>query len=497
MFDKKIIFNEEARKQDEILYCNNMLPMEEDESLQLDPHIGKFGIASRGMTRSSKAASTANSNVISGVMEFDTNYNVGTLQAGQILLLQLSTRANEKVVFHSNSAENMNYMTTIFCVENGQPRMVKQSQRLLPWFDVDSFISEGGIYYIRVDILSGSGTFYCQAVSLAKYDAQDAQEPKDNLYDALSIAPGAKIEAVSFFDNRMDYDFYAMTVAAPGPTDVYINFSYTLANMVTPTRQNSRVLLSIYQLKNNNISSVGASLVMEKVLLNEKVTLPGDGTYIFALVPYDSLPPGQLEENYQFSVDYAAKTFDVDVSAETSLILSYIHGSIDDGGFDDEELAHKYWRWVNGTSFHAWGIVEHWDGTEKDFFIRVVHKGYPQDKPLLAMGKIDAGGNFNIAIPLFKTVPTAASFTYHTVMMDENIVQFFGKDGVADLKSQEDELRKKNEAKPLEEREMEEQLQAQINQFLCEDENCFCFERHNIKWKGALRLGVYYNSSVI
>ena len=130
MFDKKIIFNEEARKQDEILYCNNMLPMEEDESLQLDPHIGKFGIASRGMTRSSKAASTANSNVISGVMEFDTNYNVGTLQAGQILLLQLSTRANEKVVFHSNSAENMNYMTTIFCVENGQLRMVKQSQCL-------------------------------------------------------------------------------------------------------------------------------------------------------------------------------------------------------------------------------------------------------------------------------------------------------------------------------------------------------------------------------
>ena len=82
-------------------------------------------------------------------------------------------------------------------------------------------------------------------------------------------------------------------------------------------------------------------------------------------------------------------------------------------------------------------------------------------------------------------------------MMDENIVQFFGKDGVADLKSQEDELRKKNEAKPLEEREKEEQLQAQINQFVCEVENCFCVERHNSKWKGALRLGVYYNSSVI
>ena len=494
MFDKKIIFNEEARKQDEILYCNNMLAMEEDESLQLDPHIGKFGIASRGMTRSGKAASTANSKVISGVMEFDTNYNVGTLQAGQILLLQLSTRANEKVVFHSNSAENMNYMTTIFCVENGQPRMVKQSQRLLPWFDVDSFISEGGIYYIRVDILSGSGTFYCQAISLAKYDAQ---EPKDNLYDALSIAPGAKIEAVSFFDNRMDYDFYAMTVAAPGSTDVYINFSYTLANMVTPTRQNPRVLLSIYRLKNNNISSVGASLVMEKVLLNEKVTLPGDGTYIFALVPYDSLPPGQLEENYQFSVDYAAKTFDVDVSAETSLILSYIHGSIDDGGFDDEELAHKYWRWVNGTSFHAWGIVEHWDGTEKDFFIRVVHKGYPQDKPLLAMGKIDAGGNFNIAIPLFKTVPTAASFTYHTVMMDENIVQFFGKDGAEYLAEQERKIRQENAAREPEQRKSEGQIQGEINQLICRNEDCFYFERYNYKWKGELRLGVYYNPSVI
>lgn len=115
---------------------------------------------------------------------------------------------------------------------------------------------------------------------------------------------------------------------------------------------------------------------------------------------------------------------------------------------------------------------------------------------MLAMGKIDAGGNFNIAIPLFKTVPTAASFTYHTVMMDENIVQFFGKDGVADLKSQEDELRKKNEAKPLEEREPEEQLQAQINQFICKDKSCFCFERHNHRWKGVLRLGVYYNPSV-
>ena len=493
MFDKKIIFNEEAMKQDEILDCNNMLLMEDSESLQLDPHIGKFDIASHGRTRSSKAVSTANNNVISGVMQFDINYNVGTLQAGQILLLQLSTRANEKVVFHSNSAENMNYMTTIFCVENGQPRMIKQSQRLLPWFDVDSFISEGGIYYIRVDILSGSGAFYCQAISLAKYDAQ---EPKDNLYDALSIVPSAKIEAASFFDNRMDYDFYAMTVTALGPTDVYINFSYTLANMVTPARQNPRVLLSIYRLKNNNISSVGASLVMEKVLLNEKVTLPGDGTYIFALAPYDSLPPGQLEENYQFSVDYAAKAFDVDVSSETSLILSYIHGSIDDGGFDSKE-DRKCWRWVNGMAFHTWGIVEHWDGTEKDFFIRVVHKGYPQDKPLLAMGKIDAGGNFNIAIPLFKTTPTAASFTYHGVMMDENIVQFFGKDGVADLERQEAKLRAKNEEKVPEERETEEQLQAQINQFLCEDENCFYFERHNIKWKGALRLGVYYNSSVI
>ena len=235
---------------------------------------------------------------------------------------------------------------------------------------------------------------------------------------------------------------------------------------------------------------------MEKVLLNEKVTLSGDGTYIFVLAPYDSLPPGQLEENYQFSVDYAAKAFDVDVSSETSLILSYIHGSIDDGGFDSKEYG-KYWRWVNGMAFHTWGIVEHWDGTEKDFFIRVVHKGYPQDKPLLAMGKIDAGGNFNIAIPLFQMTPTAASFTYHGVMMDENIVQFYGKDGVADLERQEATLRAKNEEKAPEERESEEQLQARINQFLCEDENCFYFERHNYKWKGALRLGVYYNPSVI
>ena len=83
------------------------------------------------------------------------------------------------------------------------------------------------------------------------------------------------------------------------------------------------------------------------------------------------------------------------------------------------------------------------------------------------------------------------------MMMDENIVQFYGKDGVADLERQEATLRAKNEEKAPEERESEEQLQARINQFLCEDENCFYFERHNYKWKGALRLGVYYNPSVI
>ena len=253
-----------------------------------------------GMASSeSSMFATQASNVISAKIDFNINYNAGTVLAGQTLLLELPTNSDRKVVFHSSCGDGMSYRMRIFYVENGQINIVEDSQNLLGSFDVDSFITPGGTYYIQIDVLSGRANLHFLVVELAQYSDN---EPCDNIYDALALTPAHEIEAADFFDNRMDYDIFAMAVTDDDLVrfgEVYLNFGYTQENLIDPYKKNVRITCMVLLRVGSNLSVV-ENIVLPASIVDHKISFAttGAGTYYFILAPYDALPVGQLVENF-------------------------------------------------------------------------------------------------------------------------------------------------------------------------------------------------------
>lgn len=358
-------------------------------------------------------------NVISAKIDFNINYNAGVLTAGQSLLLELPTNANRKVVFHSSCGDDMNYRTRIFYVENNQINIIEDSQNLLGSFDVDSFISPGGTYYIQIDILSGSANLHFLVVELEQYSDY---EPCDNVYDALNLTPTREIDVMDFFDNRMDYDIFAMEVTSEDVLrfkEAYLNFGYMQENLVDPYKKNVRVSCMIL-IKDGGNFSIAKNMVLPASIVDYKIKLDTAGTYYFVIAPYDALPVGQLVEKYKFSVTYAEKFNKVMLGGDHSVNIAIRKGSLGEGTYDSKELSSQSPFWINGVAVHFMGSITNWAGSASQLLVRVNDMHGNLDTTALA--DIDATGNFSVAVPLNKYCEK--DFEYHGEQMMWNYISF-------------------------------------------------------------------------
>ena len=396
---------------------------------------------------------------ISAVINFNVNYNAGTLSAGQTLLLQLTTNANKKVVFHSSSGENMSYQTTVFYVENNELNIVEQSTNVLGNYDVDAFIAQGGVYYIQVDITSGSGSFYFLTVELSDFSSN---EVCDNIYDALGLTPSATINVSDFFDNRMDYDFFAMNVT-DAAQNVYINFGYTSSNIINPLKNNPVPAMMIFYLANNNLSLYRNAEDLSQTIVDKEILLGNPGIYIFALYPDELLPGGQLNEPYNFSVAYS-KSVTNNMPGGIHFHLGIVQGAIDQGTYD-VNLQSPFW--VNGTAVRLAGTIDNWDGIARKCLVRVTSTY--GDTPKVCVADISSNGSFDVVVPLFKTVARADSFYYHGETMDWNYIQFLSAQDVNNIP--DDSTTFYSSSNPMK------------------------YYRLNDIWSNALKVGVCYNDA--
>ena len=358
-------------------------------------------------------------NVISAKIDFNINYNAGTITAGQSLLLELTTTADRKVVFHSSCGDGMSYRTRIFYIENNQVNIVEDSQNLLGSFDVDSFISQGGTYYIQVDVLSGSANMHFLVVELNNYSEY---EPCDNVYDALYLTPTHEIEVTDFFDNRMDYDIFAMEVTADDVArfdGVYLNFGYTQENLIDPYKNNVRISCMVLAMVGNNLSLV-TSMVLPASVVDYKIKLDTAGTYYFVLAPYDALTIGQLEEKYNFSVTYAEKFNKVMLGGNHSVNIAFRKGSLGEGTYDSKDLSSESPFWINGVAVQFMGSITNWTGSTSQLLIRI--NDNHGDVAITAIADVDADGSFNVVVPLNKYFEP--DFEYHGEQMMWKCIAF-------------------------------------------------------------------------
>lgn len=365
------------------------------------------------MAVASDAGEIDTQDTIQAAIDFNVIYDAGTVSAGQQLLLQLNTNADKKVVFHSSCGSSLNYRTRIFYIENNQVYIVQNSWPSLGDFDVDSFIAKGGIYYIQMDILSGSDKLQFLTVELEKYSDN---EPCDNLYTALSLPVADKIEAHDFFDNRMDYDFFIMETAKD---KLYLNFAYNNDNIMDPLRHNPMVGYLVLLWNDNGVTQVDAGS-LSPMTLDKELELEVAGKYIFILYPLDALPAGQLEEAYKFAVR-EERTAISTLPQNKVFHISTVKGQIDAGTFATFQ-GKKCPFWINGKSVCLSGIVENWDGIAKQVVIQV-EDDYGNVNTTI--GIINAGGSYSFVIPLFaKEEADANSFYYHGENMHWNKVTF-------------------------------------------------------------------------
>lgn len=382
------------------------------------------------LPRMANNAARATNSTITATIDYNINYSAGTLSAGQTLFLTLNTNADKKVVLHSACGDGLLYRTRIFYIENNTVYIVEDSQRLFEGFDVDSFIAKGGTYYIQIDITSGSANFNFLVVELGKYSAN---EPCDNFYDALRLTPSKEIDAADFFDNRMDYDFFALETTEA--KEVYLNFAYTADNLISTVTHNPAVGYIVMYVDNSGASIVKSG-TLSKTVIDMPIQLNTVGKHIFCLYPIDALPYGQLEENYTFSVSDTKKCMPT-VPEGTTFLLGTVQGQIDQGRFAyTSSSIIDYSRasfWINGKSVRLAGTVKKWDGVDNAFKVCVTDKPYEnyytgEVIKLETMGVVNADGKFDVVVPLINKNPDVDSFIYHGEDMHWNYIHFIGID---------------------------------------------------------------------
>ncbi|WP_196593408.1 hypothetical protein [Pectinatus sottacetonis] len=138
----------------------------------------------KSLLKTNLLAATAKN--INAVIKANNVYNAGLASAGDQFLLQIATNNNTKLSVQTSFDNNVTYVTTVFFVENNIATVVTQSQNLLGNYDITSFLPKGGVYYIQIRILSGSGNFKFVVPEILKYSNS---EPIDNLYQAINLVP--------------------------------------------------------------------------------------------------------------------------------------------------------------------------------------------------------------------------------------------------------------------------------------------------------------------
>ena len=411
---------------DNNMQLENVVLNTNDITTNLNTALNTSGMPEKMLNRAEKTGDETiapqSNDVISAKIDFNINYNAGTVSAGQSLLLELPTNANKKVVFHSASGDSMLYRTRVFYIDNGQINIIEDSKNLLGNFDVDSFISLGGTYYIQIDVLSGSANLHFLVIELAQYSDN---EPCDNIFAALSLSPVHEIEVTDFFDNRMDYDIFALNVTEDDFTrfkEVYLNFGYTQENLFDPYKKNVRINCMVLWRNGSNLEIVEDNILPSSIV-DHKITLPATGTYYFVLSPYDSLPVGQLVEQYNFSVTYAAKFNKIMLGGNHSVNLALKNGSLGEGTYDNS-LSKESPFWINGLAVRLMGSISNWSGSASQLLVRVVDKY--ADPAITIIADVDANGNFSVVVPLNKCLNRG--FTYHTENMEWNYIMLLDYD---------------------------------------------------------------------
>ncbi len=370
--------------------------------------------------------SLAAKQTITAHINVNTIYNVGTVVAGTTLLLELSTKASTKVAFQSSFDAATIFVTTVFYIENGSAVIVTQSQNQLGYFDIDSFLPLGGTYYIQIDVLSGGGAMLLVASELNKFSSR---EPNDNLYQALGLVPEAKIDVYDFFDNALDYDFYAITSPAAGKV-AYVNFSSDPAALMNGHIFNNPTIdLMIFYKSPDSSITLESSLTLATPIYDYQIEFANAGHYIIAVAPSDSYNSVQIEEHYHFSIDFTRQITNL-ISKSHLVNIALYNGSIDYGRYDEADKAEKSIFWINGTAVRLMGSISNWAGGTGQFLVRVTN-AY-KDPVILTIVNVDENGNYNAVIPLNKCQQRLPQEIYHGEILEWNYMSFLGNENLND-----------------------------------------------------------------
>ena len=204
--------------------------------------------------------------------------------------------------------------------------------------------------------------------------------------------------------------------------EVYLNFGYTQENLFDPYKKNVRINCMVLWRNGSNLEIVEDNILPSSIV-DHKITLPATGTYYFVLSPYDSLPVGQLVEQYNFSVTYATKFNKIMLGGNHSVNLALKNGSLGEGTYDNS-LSKESPFWINGLAVRLMGSISNWSGSASQLLVRVVDKY--ADPAITIIADVDANGNFSVVVPLNKCLNRG--FTYHTENMEWNYIMLLDYD---------------------------------------------------------------------
>ncbi|WP_196592014.1 hypothetical protein [Pectinatus frisingensis] len=297
------------------------------------------------------AASNASIQVVQ--VNLDTTYTINNFTTGTIAL-QVNTDNIKKITSYVNFSEAVNFGVGIAQANSpGSLNILEAHSATFGTLDIDSYLTNGGNYYVLIEVAAGGGT--C-TVLINSSTTVSSNEPNDVPSELKTIYTDV-VNIHDTFDNVNDYDFihYKLT------KDTAIFF-----HLIFPSYLLDGKLAGVIQLGYVKIADKNGNVIRSQILKVQNLKVQADiygafsdilgaGEYCFYVTP-NSDKPDFLNIDYNFML--------VPISKET-MLPSYINIISETNKNPDGYGSFIGKRWVRGDV----DIVANVEGKDDNTFL--------------------------------------------------------------------------------------------------------------------------------
>lgn len=227
------------------------------------------------------------------LVDYDIPYTLNNFTAGNLVGFALNTDGIKKLTSYVCFDQPTDFVVGIANTDaEGYINILEQHSSTLGSTDIDTYFTNGGYYYVLIQVFSGGGTCQLQftkSTSVSAVEPNDVPSPLKTIYTDIA-------QVSDTFDNINDYDFIHYKLTKPTQVFFQLYFPVYLAEY---SNINTIFDFGFYQIADANGNALSSTTINQRKLhytsnglamsCDNTPTLPA-GEYYFFLAPTANVP---------------------------------------------------------------------------------------------------------------------------------------------------------------------------------------------------------------